>query len=335
MRKIVLGFVALITSFLVYGDETPFEKYPTFKVDGTLKSKVEYATSIESTRFSVNSSRVGVQGYFSKYFYYRGLIELSGNGKFAPLDLYADFYPAEGLSISFGQRTIPLFNNYTIVPTQLMFSNSPFLGGYMAGARDIGLLGQYQFGLFDIPTSVEFGVYNGGNINAPAWHKRPSYGGRIALGTMQGWRATVKYYDHDSSLEENIRYDLYGADVRYESDKWKIETEMMKRRDRAQGEGDILSYYVQGAYIHQLDKDKMIKNFIPALRFDGIDQNGNSGFDVNRITLGLGFGLSEKYLSSIFRIDYEHYFVNNTPHFMSTDKTVTSNKVTVELVLVF
>lgn len=335
MKKIVLGFVALFASLMVFGEEAPIEKFPTFKVDGTLKAKVEYATNIESTRFSVNSSRIGVQGYFSKYFYYRGLIELSGNGKFAPLDLYADFYPTEGLSISFGQRTIPLFNNYTIVPTQLMFSNSPFLGGYMANARDIGMLGEYKFGLLNIPTSIEFGVYNGSNINAPVWHKRPSYGGRLAFGTMKGWRATAKYYDYYSNVDATIRYDVYGADVRYESDKWKLETEILKRRDKVQSEGDIVSYYVQGAYIHPLSKDKMIKNFIPAIRFDGINQNGNDGFDVNRLTLGLGFGLSEKYLSSILRVDYEHFFINNTPVFMGADKATTSNKITVELMFVF
>lgn len=334
MKKIVLGLVALFVTLMAFGEEPSVEKFPTFKVDGTLKSKVEYATNIESTRFSVNSSRIGVQGYFSNYFSYRGLIELNGNGKFAPLDLYANFYPTEGFMLSFGQRTTPLFNNYTIVPTQLMFSNSPFLGGYMANARDIGLLGEYQFGLLNIPTSIEFGLYNGSNINAPVWHKRPSYGGRLAFGTMKGWRATAKYYDYYSNVDATIRYDVYGADVRYESDKWKLETEVLKRRDKADG-ADIVSYYVQGAYIHPLNKDKIIKNFIPAVRFDGIDQNNNSGFDVNRLTLGLGFGLSEKYLSSIFRIDYEHFFINNTPTFMGDDKATTSNKVTVELMFVF
>lgn len=335
MRKIVLGFVTLLVTMMAYSEEASVAKYPTLKVDGTFKSKFEYASSIQSSRFSVRSSRIGVKGHFSEYFSYRGLIELNNYGKLAPLDLYVNYLPLEGLTISFGQRTTPLFNNYTTVPTELMFSNAPFLGQYMMGTRDIGMLGEYQFGLFDIPSSIEFGVYNGGTVNAPSWHKRPSYGGRFALGNMKGWRSTIKYYDHYSNLDENIRYDLYGADVRYESDKWKIETEIMKRRDRAQGEGDIISYYIQGAYIHPLNKDNMIKNFIPAVRFDGVDQNGNSGFDVNRLTLGLGFGLSEKYLSSILRLDYEHFFVNNTPAFMIDDKSITSNKLTVELVLVF
>ena len=79
----------------------------------------------------------------------------------------------------------------------------------------------------------------------------------------------------------------------------------------------------------------VVKNFIPALRFDGIEHDDNVVFDATRVTLGLGFGLSPKYLSSIFRIDYEHFFVSNETGIMTLDKSITSNKVTVELLLTF
>lgn len=334
MKRIVLGATLLLLALTIKSQEATVVKYPTFRVDGSLKSKVEYATRTEESRFSVRSSRIGVQGYLNSYFGYRGQIEISDNGKFIPLDLFANFIPSDRFSISFGQRTIPLFNDYTVVPSELMFSNRPFIGKYLFGTRDIGMLGKYSFGIVDMPASVEFGVYNGSTINNPSWHGKPSYGGRFSLGSMSGFRSTIKFFEHDNSVIENIRYQLYGADVRYETDRWRAEAEVMKRNDRSHGEGDVYSFYIQGAYVHPMNYE-VVKNFIPALRFDGIEHDKNVAFDANRLTLGLGFGLSPKYLSSIFRIDYEHYFLNNESEAMKFDRYTTSNKVTVELLLKF
>lgn len=334
MRKIVLGLVALFTSIVVYSAEPFIDKFPTFRVDGSLKSKVEYATRTDESRFSVRSSRIGVSGYFNQYFTYRGQIEISDNGKFVPLDLFANFLASDKFSISFGQRTIPLFNGYTVVPAELMFSNRPFLGKYLMGTRDIGVLGQYNFAISDLPSSIEAGVYNGNTINSPSWHGKPSYGGRFTLGTMDGWRSTIKFFEHDNSVLDIIRYQVYGADIRYSDDRWRAEAEILKRRDKKQGEGDVYSFYIQGAYIHPMNYG-VVKNFIPAVRFDGIEHDDNVAFDATRLTLGLGFGLSPKYLSSIFRIDYEHYFVSNEARIMVHDRSITSNKLTVELLLTF
>ncbi len=334
MRKIVLGAMLLFLSLTIKSEDGSVVKFPTFGVDGSLISKLEYATRTDESRFLVRSSRIGVKGNFNEYFTYRGQIEISNKGNFAPLDLYAAFNPNERFSLSIGQRTIPLFNDYTVVPAQLMFSNCAFLGEYLMGTRDIGMLGQYNFGIADIPSSIELGVYNGNTINSPSWHEKPSYGGRFTLGQMTGWRSTIKFFDHDSSVQENIRYQVYGGDVRYDCEKWRVEAEVMKRRDKSQGMGDVLAYYIQGAYVHPLKYD-VVKNFIPALRFDGIEHDDNVNFDATRLTLGLGFGLSPKYLSSIFRIDYEHFFVSNESNLMNIDRSVTSNKVSVELLLTF
>ncbi len=337
MKKFVLGTMLLFLSLTIKGEEegvVSVVKYPTFRVDGSLISRLEYATRTDESRFSVRSSRIGVKGNFNEYFTYRGQIEISNKGNFAPLDLYAGFNPNERFSLTIGQRTIPLFNDYTVVPAQLMFSNCAFLGEYVMGTRDIGMLGQYNFGIAGMPSSLELGVYNGSTINAPSWHGKPSYGGRFTLGEMTGWRSTVKFFEHDSSVNESIRYQVYGADLRYECERWRAEAEVMKRKDKVSGLGDVFTYYIQGAYVHPLNYD-VIKNFIPAVRFDGIEYDEDVNFDATRLTLGLGFGLSPKYLSSIFRIDYEHFFVSRESESMMLDRAVTSNKLTVELVLTF
>lgn len=335
MRKFFLFFLLLV-SFSLLADEIENQIYPTLKVDGSLKSKYEYAFVNENSRFSVRSSRIGVKGNFTPHFSYRGQLEISDNGSFKPLDLYASFEPLQGLSISFGQRTIPLFNSYTVVPADLMFSNRAFLGKYLFGTRDIGALCQYDFEINRLPISVELGVYNGNTINDPVWSENPSYGGRLSLGKMKGLRSTYKFYKHHNQLNQDLQYLLYGADLRYEAENWKIESEVMKRENNVIDNANLLTYYVQGAYSFPLKNDFIFKNLVPAIRWEGIDQNNaDNGFDVNRLTLGFGFGLSEKYFSSILRFDYERYFIKNQLSFMHLYPEMDSDKITIELLLKF
>ena len=335
MKEFLL-IIFLLISFCLTAQKNDTHPYPTISVDGSLKSKYEYAFATEKSRFSVRSSRIGVKGYFTKHFSYRGQLEISDNGSFKPLDLFAAFEPIEGLSLSFGQRTVPLFNSYVVIPADLMFSNRAFLGKYLLGTRDIGVLGQYDFEIAALPVSAELGLYNGNTINDPVWHHSPSYGGRLTFGRMKGWRSTYKFFNHTNQKNPDLHYWLYGADLRYEADNWKIETELMKRNNKVVSNEKLLAYYLQGGYAFPLSSDFIFKNIVPALRWDGIDQNSSEkGFDVNRLTVGLGFGLTEKYFSSILRFDYERYFVNNRLDFMHLYPEMDSNKITVELLLNF
>ena len=333
VRKFLL-FLFVFSSFSVFSKDE--ESYPTFSVDGWLKGKYEYATSADKSRFSVRSSRIGVKGNLTKQFSYRALVELNDNGALKPLDLYAGFNPIEGLTITFGQRTIPLFNAYTVIPADLMFSNRAFLGKYLMATRDIGVLAMYAFNIGTLPASAEFGLYNGNVINDPAWHDTPSYGGRLAFGNMKGFRTTYKFYNHTSQKNPDIHYLTYGADLRYEGDNWKAETEIMKRDDKALDMENLLSYYLQGAYAFPLKEHYIFKSVVPAFRWEGIDLKSDlKGFDVNRLTLGLGFGLTKEHFSSILRFDYEKYLVNNRLGIMSLTPEMDSDKFTVELLLRF
>jgi len=257
---------------------------------------------------------------------------LSKEGKFEVLDLSGTLTPYEGLSFTLGQTSIPLFNPYIINPGTMMFANRCFLGKYYVGTRDIGLLAKYSFRLATVPAGIEFGVYNGNTINNPVWTDKLSYAARLSLGSMKGFRTTFKLYDYPQS--EEIHYFLYGADFRYEGDNWKVETEAMKRDDKVANK-DLFSAYIQGAYWTPI-KGSMFKNIIPAVRWDAIDQsNGNSSFDVNRLTLGLGFGLTPNANGSLLRINYEWYFIKNQLDFMHQSEEMDADKLTVELVYVF
>ena len=329
-------FVAIFMMFslLTPAQETDSVRYPTFKVDGTMKNKFEYASETGSSRFSVRNSRMGVRGYLTHYFSYRGQIELSDNGNFKVLDLYGSFEPIQGLSLSLGQTSVPIFNSYTISPSNLLFANRPFIGKYFIGTRDIGFLADYNFKIGVVPASIEFGAYNGNTINDPVWREKLSYGGRLELGSMKGLRSTFKFYDYLNT--PTVHYFFYGADLRYQGDNWKVETEFMKRDNKEVDEDKTFSYYLQGAYAIPLKETFFFKNVVPAVRWDAIDKHmEEKGFDVDRLTVGLGFGLTKKYFSSILRFDYEWYFVNQELDILNLYEEMDSDKFTVELLLNF
>lgn len=306
-------------------------KYPEFKFDGVLKNKFEYVGSTDKSRFSVRNSRLGVSGKIAPLADYRVQIELSSEGKFQVLDLSGTIQPYEGLSLTFGQTSIPIFNSYTIGPATMMFANRTFLAKYYAGTRDIGLLAKYSYDKLAIPVSVEFGVYNGNVINDPVWSDKLSYSARISVGSMKGFRSTLKIYDYPKSDTED--YFLYGIDARYETNNWKVESEIMKRDDKINNV-DLTAGYIEGAYSFPV-KWKLFKNVIPAIRWDAIDQINNNKLDVSRLTTGLGFGLTKKPFSSLLRIDYEWYFVKNQLDFLHVNEEMDANKFTIELVYVF
>lgn len=307
--------------------------YPNFKVDGTLKNKFEYSTESNLSRFSVRNSRVGVAGNISPYAAYRVQLELSNEGKFSVLDLSGSLKPIDGLTLTLGQTSIPLFNGYIVTPGTMMFANRAFLGKYFLSTRDLGMLAKYDFLLGKVPAKVEFGVFNGNTINNPVWKREMSYGGRIELGSMKGLRMTAKIYDYPN--DENTHYLIYGTDLRYEHKQWKVETEIMKRESKTEVHDDLLSYYIQGAYTFPISS-KIFEFMRPAIRWDAIDgQPDVDGFDVNRLTAGLGFGFNNARFTSILRVDYEWYMVNNPMDILLTSDEVSSDKLTVELLFTF
>ena len=313
-----------------YSQGIEFSK-PT--INGNIKTKLEYATETGMTRFSVRNSRALLSGTISDIVLYKGQIELSDEGEFRVLDLNASIRFFDGLTVTLGQTSLPFFNSYAINPGDLMFSNRPFLGKYFTPTRDIGILGTYRSGWDNFPVSVEFGVFNGSTINNPIWTDKPSYATRIQLGGMTGFRTTAKFYRYPLSDQQD--YTFWGVDARYAGSNYNIETEVMHRYNDFDGVNRI-SLYVQGSYTFPVRNPGIIKSVTPALRWDSIGENlGNGMFDNNRATFGVAFGLTEKPFKSLFRINYEHYMVNNAiPEFLER-REIASDKLTFEILVVF
>lgn len=323
----------LLFALSLYSQETDSVYYPNFELDGTLKNKYEYATSTDMSRFTVRNSRIGARGNINSFSSYRVQVELSDEGKFKVLDLSGTFSPVKGLSFTMGQTSIPLFNNYVVSPSETMFANRTFLAKYYLSTRDLGVNAKYKFKMGAVPVNLEFGLFNGNAINDPVWKKNMSTGGRIELGNMEGLRFTAKVYDYPNN--DSTHYLFYGADLRYEKNNFKVETEIMKRDSKTELYNDMLSYYIQSAYRIPI-KNRYFDYFLPAARWDATDERlDETGFDTNRLTLGLGLGFYEEKFSSIIRLDYEWYFINNPMSIFDKNDQMDSDKLTVELLFTF
>ncbi len=311
------------------------------------KGRYEVATESGDSRFALRSSRVGVQGDFSKKISYKFMMDLSDNGKLKVLDLYATFKPLKRLKFTLGQGGLPIHNSYTTSPNSIDYANRPFVGKYIFSSRDIGLTMNFAIKQKGFPIALEAGVYNGDGINNPEWTGTLAYGGRLSFGSMKGWRTTAKFLRTKNNELEN--YYIWGADLRYENSDFKLEAEYMNKfnsLDADKIDADLFSGAKQYeslsvAYVQGLVKipvqSKTFKRIEPCLRWDGLGYDlMDRGLGCNRATAGVNFVLNTDTFLSLFRVNYEHYFNNSmdlSPVFTSGyDK---ESKLSLELLLVF
>jgi len=74
---------------------------------------------------------MGLSGNIIDEISYRAQIELSNEGKFEVLDMYASIKPVKNLSVSLGQMQIPIYNSYQTAPAQMLFANRTFMAKYL------------------------------------------------------------------------------------------------------------------------------------------------------------------------------------------------------------
>lgn len=298
-----------------------------------LKAKYEFDAEDCASRFSVRNSRIGFKGVVTSFFSYKAVVELSSDGEFQVLDLYGKFTPFERLSIILGQNSVPIFNSYTTSPAALSFANRPFIGKYILSTRDLGINIVYRIKEKGFPIAIEAGAYNGGGINNPLWVNPPTFGGRLLFGSMEnGLRTTAKVY-RTSAIKERD-YLIWGWDIRYKRDRFKIEAEIMDRYNYFD-ERDLFASYIQSTYRFECN-GRIFNGIEPALRWDAMGYDFlDNGFGVNRITAGLNFIVNVKKLNALFRVDYEQYFKRDDLAEFNENDEMDNNKLTFEFLISF
>ena len=321
----------------VVSADSTVEQLNVLKPIVIFKGKYELDTDNGDSYFSVKSARLGVQGDVSRKISYKFMVDFSDNGSFKVLDLCFSFKPHKRLKFTFGQSSLPIFNSYTLSPNVLDFTNRPFIGKYFNSSRDIGLTAAYSIKQNGYPIALEAGIYNGDGINNPKWTSTPAFAGRLSFGSMKGFRATAKFYQ--TRIDATQDYFIWGADLRYATEALTLETEFMNKAnngEKAESAQPLSSIYLQGLYKIPVNS-KTFKYIQPALRWDGMGYDlVNRGLGVNRATVGVNFGLNSDSFTSLFRLNYEHYF-NNSMDMSALFKNSYYNesKFSVEFLFVF
>lgn len=297
------------------------------------KSKYEILTDNGDQRFSVRNSRIGLKGSITKAVDYKFMVDLSGNGKFSVLDLYFKFKFAQRWSVTLGQASVPIFNSYTISPANLDFANRPFIGKFFNSSRDIGLTAEYLIKKEGFPISAQLGVYSGQGINNANWTNEPALGARVIFGSLkEGIRFTAKGLKIKSSEESDCL--IYGADLRYKKNNFKVETEVMQKYNEY-NKMNLLSYYAQVFYCFPVSNSSWLSGVEPALRWDQIGEEvADNGFGLNRATIGVNFNLKTGNIKSVLRVNYEH-LIDNADLITIPKQEDKENKFSVEVLFAF
>lgn len=324
----ILLFIGSAITFAQSGDSLRWIRF-----DGSLKTKFEYATETARSRFSVRNSRMGISGNPFERISYRVQVELSNQGKFEVLDMSATIEPIKNLTFTLGQTSIPLYNSYQTTPSQMLFANRAFHVKYFVpGSRDIGLVANYNMNAGSIPLELEAGIFNASKINDPIWTEKLSWGASIVAGAMDGFRVSAKTYRYPGAERDLF---VWGGDIRYGRDNYKVETEFLSRKNYIDNQ-TLNAAAIQGAISFPLSNPGIVKNIMPAVRWDIIGEAGNEYImDASRITAGLCFGFATKPFASLLRIDYEKYIVNRLLPELNLYDEMDSDKITVELLIIF
>ena len=299
--------------------------------------KTGYELDVEEgySKFSTQNARVGVQGDLNSAFSYKLMVDFCAENKISVLDLYAVFKPSKRLSFTLGQQGLSLYNSWTVSPNSTDYVNRPFLGKYFISSRDMGLSIKYALKNQGFPINAEIGVYNGNGINNPQWNKSVALGGRLEFGsTKEGFRTSAKFYNLKNA--DGFTDTYWGADLRYAAKEFKIEAEYMTKEMNDREPGSLSAAYLEGLYKVKVNSP-LFSRIEPVLRWDAMGYDiTDRGFGVNRITAGANFVLKTGNCTSLFRVNYEHYF-NNSMDMSALFKTPQHNadKFAIEYLLVF
>ena len=307
-----LFFINIITIFAA--DLDSLQKFSP-KIEGTIRAKYEYNTSLGASRFQVRNARFSVNGNFSPLVSYKAEIDLSDEGETKMLDAYLRMKPISWFTFTLGQQKIPFSTDNLRAPHLLYFANRSFIGKQLTGLRDVGATFMFS-NKNTVPLDFSVGVYNGdGLYKQQNWKKdNMSYAARLEIFPIKNIEISLNLH---SSKPENIRMNLFDAGLYFNYADFHLETEYFYKTYQNNAFHPTKGFFVFGAYDIWTNK-KYLQKITPLARFDTMtdnnkgyaDKNGNyavSDVARSRFTGGVTLSLNKPFLNDI-RLNYEKYF---------------------------
>jgi hypothetical protein len=293
-------------------------------VNGVIRAKFEYNSSIGKGRFDVRNARFGMRNNIGNYFAYRFEIDFCDEGKIKMLDAYVSFIPIKNFALTIGQMKATFSTEYMLNPADYEFSNRPFIDKRICkDLRDIGFRASYKYDGM-LPFEVLGTIMNGTGLNNPEWTSKFAYGSRAVIGPVKGFSVQLNYF---GGLINEIPTEMQDYGLRYENKNFLINSEYAQKTiTDTTGSYTQNSLFVYTLYRFNIKKG-MIKYIVPGVRYDFYSQNMKSGIiEPQRITAGLTFGFDKINFANI-RLNYEKYFYSTQPDL--------EDKFTIELIARF
>lgn len=335
MKRLTTNLFLLFIIFSLSAIDTDSLKKYSPKIEGTIRAKYEYNTSLDASRFQIRSARFSLNGNLNEVTSYKAEIDLSDEGITKMLDAYVRLKPVNWFNFTIGQQKIPFGTDNLRSPYQLYFANRSFVGKQLSsGLRDVG--GTVMFSnRKSVPFDFQAGVYNGdGLYNQQDWQKSMNYAFRLEVFPFEGMEISVNY---NSIKPENLRMNLFDAGAYINRGNLHLEGEYIYKTYSGKVFPDTKSYSVFAAYNFWTNKRNLTK-ITPLVRFDSMTDNNKGKPNANnvyqtddiarkRVTGGITFSLDKPFLNDI-RLNYEKYFY-------STNVKDNDDKLVVEFVARF
>ena len=282
------------------------------KIGGTIRTKYEYNTNLNASRFQVRNARFSTK----------------------MLDAYIRIKPISWFTFTLGQQKIPFSTDNLRSPYNFYFANRSFIGKQLTGLRDVGATVMFSDKHF-CPMKLELGAYNGeGLYNQQPWEKELNYAARLEAFPVKEWEISLNY---NSIMPEDMRMHFYDIGSYVQINRWHFETEFVYKTYENNLFKPTKGFFIFGAYDIPINK-KYLKTITPLARYDMMTDN-NKGYQSttgtydtdyiarSRVTSGITLSLDKPFLNDI-RLNYEKYFYGNGV----TDE---DDKIVVEFVVKF
>lgn len=309
--------------------EIPDEYVP--RLNGTLRTRFEWATIDEKTRFQVRNARIALNGKLMPSVTYRAELDLCDRGTVKCLDVWGRVDLSSHLAVQLGQMRMPFTMGSARAPHQYYFANRATTDKQAGSPRQVGAKLIYNLGV--APLSIEAGVFNTSAItNHNVWQKHLGYAGKAKY---RLWGDLTLLGGFQSLCPDSVRINHVSGALSWQTDRWLIEGEYIYRHPTHR------VFDASHAYSFMADYGMPVKvGYFNRLSFQGRFDGMTSTWDGksatadparNRVTIGLSLGYVNGGRSAVMRLNYEqcyfHHDVTPTPG--------EGNKLVAELVVRF
>lgn len=317
------------------------------QLSGTIRTKAEYQTHENESRFEVRNARVALDGQILPSVAYKAEVDLSDEGRIRMLDAYGEirplhFFPTlreeqrDRFSLRLGQMRVPFSIDAHRSPHKQLFANRSFIAKQAGDVRDVGLMAAYAFE--GVPITLEAGAFNGSGLTAQKdyWTHGLNYSAKATLALPCG--LTLVASTQKVAPESGAIY-LYDGGATFRKRRWTLEAEYLRKHYSNTSYHDVNALNSFVRYSLPLKKNFESLNFLA--RFDMMDDHSDGTADADgrlqttdaarkRLTGGMTLRFTKKVQAEL-RLNYEKYFYDDR----SSAKVSERDKVVLELMIHF